>query len=178
MDEQDREQVALFRYGLIAPLLHGSVEDRVEYLAEISNKVYQVPYYGPMEYSPKTIRAWLSAYNRDGLDGLKPRRRSDKGQPRVIPLETRQKLLELREGNTQVPVTVFYQQLADKGVLKPQDVSYSSVYRFLKKQDLVGKRPRKEPERKRFAMERVNALWQADLSDGPYLKLGRKKAPT
>jgi len=55
MDERDREQVALFRYGLIAPLLHGSIEDRTEYLAEISSKVYDVPYYGPMEYSPKTI---------------------------------------------------------------------------------------------------------------------------
>ena len=30
MDEQDREEVALFRYGLIAPLLHGGVEDRGE----------------------------------------------------------------------------------------------------------------------------------------------------
>ena len=178
MDEQDREQVALFRYGLIAPLLHGGVEDRGEYLAEVSNKVYQVPYYGATEYSPKTIRAWLGAYQRDGLDGLKPRRRSDKGKPRVIPLEARQKILGLREGNTQVPVTVFYQQLVEKDVLKPQDVSYCSVYRFLRKLDLVGKRLRKEPERKRFALDKVNGLWQADLSYGPYLKVGRKKAAT
>lgn len=178
MDEHDREEVALFRYGLIAPLLHGSVEDKADYLAEASNKVYQVPYYGSMEYSPKTIQAWLNVYQRDALDGLKPRRRSDKGKPRVIPLEARQKILELREGNTQVPVTVFYQQLVEKGVLKPQDVSYCSVYRFLKKLDLVGKRLRKEPERKRFALDKVNGLWQADLSYGPYLKLGRKKAAT
>ena len=184
MDEKDREQhppsvgSRVFRYGLIAPMLHGSVEDRGEYMAEASGKVYQVPYYGATEYSPKTIRAWLSAYQRDGLDGLKPRQRSDKGKPRVIPLEARQKILELREGNTQVPVTVFYQQLVEKDVLKPQDVSYCSVYRFLKKLDLVGKRLRKEPERKRFAVDTVNELWQADFSCGPYLKVGRKKVPT
>lgn len=178
MDEHDREQVALFRYGLIAPLLHGSVEDKGDYLAEVSGRVYQVPYYGSMEYSPKTIQTWLGVYIKQGLDGLKPRRRSDKGKPRVIPLEARQRILELREGNTQVPVTVFYQQLVEKDVLKPQDVSYCSVYRFLKKQDLVGKRLRKEPERKRFALEKVNGLWQADLSYGPYLRLGRKKAAT
>ena len=178
MNEHDREQVAVFRYGLIAPMLHGSVEDRGEYMAEASGKVYQVPYYGATEYSPKTIRAWLSAYQRDGLDGLKPRQRSDKGKPRVIPLEARQKILELREGNTQVPVTVFYQQLVEKDVLKPQDMSYCSVYRFLKKLDMVGKRLRKEPERKRFAVDTVNELWQADFSCGPYLKVGRKKVPT
>ena len=108
MDEHDREQVALFRYGLIAPLLHGSVEDKGDYLAEVSGRVYQVPYYGSMEYSPKTIQTWLGVYIKQGLDGLKPRRRSDKGKPRVIPLEARQRILELREGNTQVPVTVFY----------------------------------------------------------------------
>ncbi len=46
MDEHDREEVALFRYGLIAPLLHGSVEDKADYLAEVSSRVYQVPYCG------------------------------------------------------------------------------------------------------------------------------------
>ena len=178
MDENDREAVALFRYGLIAPLLHGSVQDRGEYLAEVSSKVYQVPHYGTMEYSPKTIQGWLSAYQKEGLDGLKPRSRSDRGKPRVIPLEARQKILELREGNTQVPATVFYQQLVETGVFKPQDVSYCTVYRFLKRLGLVGKRPRKEPERKRFAMDKVNELWQADLSCGPYLRVGKKKLPT
>jgi len=167
----------LFRYGLIAPLLHG-VEDKADYLAEVSGKVYQVPYYGRTEYSPKTIQSWLGVYLRQGLDGLKPCRRSDKGKPRVIPLEARQRILELREGSTQVPVTVFYHQLVEKDVLKPQDVSYCSVYRFLKKLDLVGKRLRKEPERKRFALDKVNGLWQEDLSYGPYLKVGRKKAAT
>jgi transposase InsO family protein len=178
MDEHDREAVALFRYGLIAPLLHGNVQDKADYLAEASNKVYQVPYYGSTEYSPKTIQAWLGAYQRDGLDALKPRSRSDKGKPRVIPLEARQRIVELREGNTNVPATVFYQQLVEKGVLKPQDVSYCSVYRFLKRLDLVGKRLRKEPERKRFEVDTVNELWQTDFSSGPYLKVGKKKVPT
>lgn len=94
MDEHDREQVALFRYGLIVPLLHGSVEDRAEYLAEVSAKVYQVPYYGAMEYSQKTILKWLRAYKKDGLEGLKPRQRSDRGKPRAIAPETRQRILE------------------------------------------------------------------------------------
>lgn len=178
MEEKDREDVALFRYGLIAPLLNGSAGNIAEYVAEMAIQTYDVPVYGPTEYSPKTIRSWLSSYKKHGFEGLKPRLRSDKGAPRVIPAEIRKKMIELRKENTQAPVTVFYEQLAKKGLIKPQDMSYSSVYRFLKGLDLVGRRPRKEPERKRFAMDKVNAMWQIDLSHGPHLKLGRKKAPT
>ncbi len=178
MEEKDREDVALFRYGLIAPLLHGSVENQADYLAEISNNTYQVPHYGLTEYSPKTIRSWFRVYLKHGLEGLKPRKRSDKGKPRVITTEARHKIIELREGKTQVPVTVFYEGLIKNGVIKPHEVSYSSLYRFLKNHDLVGKRLRREPERKRFAHDRVNALWQTDLSYGPYLKAGRKKVQT
>ncbi|MGB9868213.1 MAG: helix-turn-helix domain-containing protein [Bacillota bacterium] len=175
MDEHDREQVALFRYGLIAPLLHGSVEDKAEYLAEVASKSYQVPYYGTMEYSPRTIQYWLSTYLKDGLEGLKPRRRSDRGKSRVIPADVKEKIIQLRETTTSVPATIFYKQLVEQEIIKPQDVSYSSLYRLLKRLDLLSNSIRKEPERKRFAYEKVNALWQADISYGPYIRLAKKK---
>ncbi len=178
MEEQKREQVALFRYGLIAPLLHGSVQDRTEYLEEVSNKVYEVPCYGRKEYSPKTIEHWFRVYLKDGFEGLKPRKRSDKGKSRVISKETKQEILDLRDEKIHMPVTVFYEYLTEEKVFKPQDVSYSSLYRLLKHHDLVGKRMRNEPDRKRFAYDKVNALWQTDLSYGPYLKVGRKKKRT
>ncbi|HHW18964.1 MAG TPA: helix-turn-helix domain-containing protein [Firmicutes bacterium] len=126
MDDKDREQIALFRYGLIAPMLQGSMGDRASYLASISSRAYEVPYYGIMEYSPKTIEAWFRAYMKEGFDSLKPRQRSDKGKTRVISLDTRRKILDLRQEKTSVPVTAFYQQLIDKEIIKPQEVSYSS----------------------------------------------------
>ncbi|GAB6275384.1 MAG: hypothetical protein STSR0004_22510 [Peptococcaceae bacterium] len=70
---------------------------------------------------------------------------------------------------------MFYEQLIAKGIILPCDFSYATVYRFLKKHDLLGDRPRKEPERKRFAYDTVNTLWQGDLSYGPYLKVNGKK---
>ncbi len=78
MDEKDREAIALFRYGLIASVLQGTVEDRTKYIAETAARIHNVPYYGPTEYSPKTIAPWISRYMREGFEGLKPRRRSDK----------------------------------------------------------------------------------------------------
>jgi len=61
MQEKDREKIALFRYGLIAPLLNGQVKNQKEYLEQISAQVHQVPYYGPKEFAPKTIECWLRA---------------------------------------------------------------------------------------------------------------------
>lgn len=178
MQEKDREKIALFRYGLIAPILNGQVESKRDYLAEICSRVHHVPYYGAREYKPKTIENWLGIYGKEGFDGLKPKQRSDKGKARSIPVDLKGTILELREQRRDLPVSMFYELLAQKGIIKICDFSYSTVYRLLKKHDLVGKEKRVEPERRRFAHDRVNILWQTDTWNGPYLKDGRKKKPT
>ena len=98
MTEKDREQIALFRYGLIAPILNGQVENQTEYLAEVCSKVHDVPYYGPREFAPKTISCWLLAYRKEGFEGLKPKRRSDKGSSRALSSEMEEHLLRLQNG--------------------------------------------------------------------------------
>ncbi len=178
MQEKEREAVALFRYGLIAPLLNRQVPSAKDYLFEICSQVHQVPYYGLKEYKPDTVKEWLRIYRKEGFDGLKPKPRTDKGKARIIPLEVKEPILTLREQRRDLPVTLFYDLLVQKGIIKKCDFSYSTVYRFLKRHDLVGKDPRMEPERKRFAHDRVNALWQTDVWHGPYLKDGGKKRPT
>lgn len=178
MQEKDRENIALFRYGLIAPLLNDQVESRKDYLAEICSRVHQVPYYGPKEYTPKTVEEWLRFYKKLGFDALKPKSRSDKGRSRSIPCELQAAILEQREARRDLPVTMFYELLIEKGVIRKCDFSYATVYRLLKKHELVGKQKRKEPERKRFAYETVNSLWQVDATAGPYLQVGAKKKPT
>jgi len=55
MNEKEREKVALFRFGLIAPILQGQVTNIREYLSEVADRVHQVPHYGLKEYAPKTI---------------------------------------------------------------------------------------------------------------------------
>jgi len=178
MQEKERESIALFRYGLIAPLLNEQVESKQDYLAEICSRVHQVPYYGPKEYTPKTITEWLRLYKKEGFDVLKPKLRADRGMSRSIPVELQEAIYELRQERRDLPVTMFYELLVQKALIKKCDFSYATVYRLLKKNDLVGKGRRKEPERKRFAYEKVNILWQVDASAGPYLQVGTKKRPT
>jgi putative transposase len=178
MTEKDRENIALFRYGLIAPILNGQVTSQKDYLAEICSQVHQVPYYGPKEFTPKTLSCWLLDYRRAGFDGLKPKRRSDRGKSRKLSRELEEHLLALRQEERGLPVSVFYDQLVDKGEILPIEVSYTTVYRLLKKHGMIGKEVTKAPERKRFAYDTVNTLWQGDMSVGPYLIVNGKKLKT
>jgi len=68
----------------------------------------------------------------------------------VIDPELRQRLIELREENPDISVTLFHEKLLETGALSNKQASYSSVYRLLKRLDMAGNRQRKEPERKDF----------------------------
>lgn len=178
MDEKDRENIALFRFSLIAPLLQGQVISRKAYLESVAARSHEVPYYGFCDYSPQTIAGWLRDYRREGFEGLKPKRRSDRGKSRALSLELQEQILALRQEERSSPASVFYDQLVAKGVILPDAVSYATIYRFLKARGLLGREERREPERKRFAYDTVNTLWQGDVAAGPYLKVNGKKIAT
>lgn len=67
-----------------------------------------------------------------------------------------------------------------QGTLLSCETSYYSVYRFLKKHGLHKLPPETksaQKDRKKFAYDQVNRLWQGDMMAGPYLySEGRKKA--
>ncbi len=178
MEESMREKIALFRYGLIAPLINGQV-DRATYLAEVSSKTHQVPLYGEKTYAVKTILEWWLFYRREGFDGLKPGTRSDLGKSRTLSEEQQARMRVLRNQHAEMPVTVFYETMIAQGELMPSEVSYSTLHRFLSKHGLVKSEPLSGPEeRKRFAHDTVNRLWQTDASEGPRLLIGGKLVRT
>ena len=178
MTNEDREQVALFRYGLIAPLLNNQVNSTREYLAEICGRVHNVPYYGRKEFAPKTIQEWLREYRSGGFLALKPKSRSDKGVCRVLLPEIKDQVLALRQQHRRLSAVMFYETLVEKEVLLPDKVSYYAVYRLLKHHNLLDRDIKSNPERKRFAYDKVNILWQGDMSVGYYLVIDGKKYRT
>lgn len=177
MNEKEREQVALFRYGLIAPLFNGQVDSK-EYLNGLQDKVHSVPYYGERKIAEKTMKEWHLQYRRNGFEALKPKKRMDRGNSRRLSPDDQDFILEIRKKSLHMPVSVFYEQLVERGEIQKDQVSYSTIIRLLKKHNLVGKQILATPERKRFAHEKVNVLWQADLSHGPYVPINGKKTKT
>jgi len=177
MTNEEREAVALFRYGLIAPILNRHC-DRYAYLQEICAQKHNVPYYGLKEFSLSTVERWLSCYRKWGFEELKPKARSDKGHTRALSEEDQDAVLDLRRKNMHLSTASFYDLCVKREVFEPQNVSYHSVSRLLSNHKLV--RMDKDPsvQRKRFAYDTVNTLWQGDMSVGPYLTIGRRKCRT
>ena len=136
MTNEDREQIALFRYGLIAPLLNGQVVSGNNYLAEVCGKVHDVPYYGRKEFTPKTIQEWLRTYRSQGFLWLKPKSRSDRGVSRVLSPELKELVLTLRQKHRLSSVMLFYEMLVSEGVILPDKVSYILLYRLLKAKNM------------------------------------------
>lgn len=46
MDEKLSEKIALFRYGLIAPVIHESGKGQMRYFRMLSQKIFDVPHHG------------------------------------------------------------------------------------------------------------------------------------
>lgn len=148
------------------------------YLAEVCGKVHDVPYYGRKEFTPKTIQEWLRTYRSQGFLGLKPKSRSDRGVSRALSPELKELVLTLRQKHRLSSVMLFYEMLVSEGVILPDKVSYYTVYRLLKAKNMLERDFKPTLERKRFAYDKINVLWQGDMSVGYYLVIGGKKYKT
>jgi putative transposase len=104
------EQIALFRYGIIADFVHLAPGTKGLY-AQIRKKAaleYPIPGSRRRRVAEETIRSWLKKYRRDGFDGLLPKTRNDRGKPRRLPLEVADVLLAIKEKEPEltVPLTI------------------------------------------------------------------------
>jgi Homeodomain-like domain/Mu transposase, C-terminal len=176
MDDKSRNEMALFKFSLIAPLINGTVTSKTkDYLENICAKTYQIPDGTFKELSPNTVRRWVSEYRRFGLDGLKRKLRNDKGASRALTPEIAQSIKELKSLYPHKTATAIYSELLSGGFLGSPPVSIATVQRFLRKFEVKA-----EPdiERKRFVFEFANDCWQTDVLIGPYLLIDGKKKCT
>ena len=86
-EPQDRKAIALFRYGLIADLIHLPAGSRGLYarLREKAAADYSIPGSNRIRVAPETLRHWLKAWRRGGFDALLPKGRADQGRSSVDP---------------------------------------------------------------------------------------------
>ncbi|MGE5605652.1 MAG: DDE-type integrase/transposase/recombinase [Bacteroidota bacterium] len=174
--EKIRNEIALFKFSLIAPIINGTMTGSIkDYLEGVCAKPYQIPYRGLKELSPNTVRRWLLDYRRHGLDGLKRKPRQDKGFFRQLSHEIAQTIREIKSLNPNKTATAIYHELLANGLLNSKPVSLSTIQRYLKQFDFKSK---PDVERKRFVFECANDCWQTDVLVGPYLLVNGKKKCT
>lgn len=173
-EKKKQEQIAIFRYALVAPALHMGAQEKSKYFQGLAGKEFEVPYYGVKKYGKGTFEEWLLSYRRGGLEALKPRLRCDKNIPRKFPQKILSIVSDLIKEYPRLSASGLYRLLIEQGHIQPGDFCESTLREYIRKKDLR-QADGQGKERKKFEKEYVNELWIADFLHGPYIREGKKK---
>lgn len=165
------EKLALFRYGLIAPLVierlpRGELSRRAE---EIASRYYEIPCSKRHVVSVDTLLDWASRYRTGGFEALAPKPRQDRGQSRTINPQLASLIERLKRENPNRTGTTLLRELALSSGNDEPPVSASTLYRFLKQRGLSEKQLLAPQAHKKFEAEFSNQIWQADMLFGPWV---------
>lgn len=183
-DKEQRNTVALFRYGLIADLLRWPKGKRGigEIIAKTAARDYEIPGSRRCRVAPETIRDWLKDYRRNGFDELLPKVRRDQGQARAIPQQVADLLCTLKEDKPALSVRMVIEAAREaEDVPADLELAPATVHRLLSRAGLMDRRP-EEPtsnDRRRFSFEKAGELWMSDVMHGPAVTVeGKRKRKT
>jgi transposase InsO family protein len=176
-DTDYRHEVALFRYGLIADLVHLPPGTKGLYrrLEEKATKDYTIPGTRRTRVAVETLRDWLKRYRKGGFEALMPKARSDRGKSRTLPAQVVERLLCIKEANPKLSVKLVIQTArACKEVPDELPLPPSTVHRLLVRHGLMRKIPTQptDQDRRRFAFHKAGQLWMSDVMHGPKVLVG------
>lgn len=175
MTTKKQEQIALFRYGVIASLVgrkESGNRETGKLIRQITSQEWTIPG-SPRSYiSRSVVMDWLKRYEESGGDlrSLYPKVRVDKGRLRSMDQETEQAVLALKkELGPHVTLPVFLKIARERNVLAPSfGVSLQTLYRLFTRHGL-DETGSDGVDRRKFEAELPNDLWQADIMHGPLI---------
>lgn len=181
MTEEQKQEVAVFRFGVIAEFVGATRLDFGEQTTLLKQKCarkWQIPCSGRTRLSRSTLLRWIRCYNSSGgkLESLCPKQRKDNGKTRALDEETGLALTTLRRQLPKVPVPeltriMHERQLVTRGII----LNLSTTYRFLHQHQLMGPAQQIPTDRRKFEAELPNDLWQSDVMHGPLLHCGNQR---
>jgi len=177
MKEETRDQIGLFRYKCISPVLAEPGRLQNEYFRTLAERELDVPHYGRRRYAVSTFKGWLKNYVADGYEGLKPLTRSDDSSSRRLSAQQQELIRHRWSLSDYMTARHLYEQLCLEGQLGDPPAAYNTLLRFLHKEKLLP-RPTRTDVRKRFETAEFGELWLCDFMHGPQVQVGRihKKA--
>lgn len=179
MDEDLREKIALFRYGVIAELVGRTPapREKEKLLCAIAGKEWDIPSSPRTRIGRTTVRDWIELYQTHGFDGLKPGPRADAGRSRAIPEQVQELLLKLRAERPEASIDSLIRAVQLSGRFASDlRLSRSSVHRLFAAQAAPAPAASSsEPDAVAFTFPHVNDLWTSDVMHGPRLLIpGRR----
>lgn len=177
MENETRKKIALFRYGILAPIISGTYDENKsikEFFSDASKKVYTNPRGEDIKVTASTLERWYYSYNKNGFDALIPQRRNDTGKSRKLDEDITEQIKHLKQEYRRIPATLIYQKLLDNGTINKGDISLSTVNRYINQLNLEN-RYTANKDMRRYERAHINEVWCGDSSVGPYLKMEDKK---
>ncbi len=181
MTEEQKKEVATFRFGVIHELVntrelsHGEQERLIR---EKCARRWSIPFSNRTRIGRTTILRWVRLYRAGNgrIESLFTPERSDRGASRSMDEETCLCLTGLRREFPRITVPALILKMRE---LSPEArPNPSSVYRLLKREGML--RPARQivEDRRKFEAELANDLWQSDVMHGPMIRVGDKLRKT
>lgn len=169
-------RIALWRYGIISPMLHACPEESTSLLARLrqaSTVVWADPCGRRRQIPAETMRSWIYQYRKGGIGALADQPRIDKGTT-----EVGQKLLEglaaLRDKHSTLTTKRLLSMACEQGLWNGVRPSRSAIYRAVAARGLRKRKTDDLPPRpaKAFAYGEFGQMWTADFLHGPKVRSG------
>ena len=167
--------LALFRLSVLGALVSRERLHRGELqmtIRELAGREYAIPGSQRRMLAEKTIQAWYYTWRKEGIDGLAPKVRIDRGQSK-IPSALQEAVLAAKRDNPRRSVRQIKRLLEADGLVSETTLSRSSVHRLLQQNglsQLSGSSSR--PQEKRcFGAEFAGSIWYGDVMHGPHVPI-------
>jgi transposase InsO family protein len=172
LDER-RRAIALFRYAIIAELdledlPRGELSVRIAALAVC---VFHTPSGKECRFTVRTLWSWWSAYKREGLLGLVPKARLDRGVSRVIDRALLEAAIAVRSELPSRSTSTLVDILEKKGLVPKGKLRRATLDRHLAEAGASRRRLKTLGDKRyiRMLFERPNQFWVGDYHEAPLL---------
>ena len=174
------EAVALFRAQTLGSVLcrdlaRGELRGELEALSQLRVRPPDSP--RTRSYAVPTLKRWYYAYKRQGLAGLEPSRRKDRGHGRKLTDAQRQLLCAIRRRYPRASAQLILRTLIAEGKIKAGTATPATLNRLFRDKGLDRRTLRVPRVRRRWQAERPDALWHADVCHASPLIINDKEVP-
>ncbi|MBW1749760.1 MAG: DDE-type integrase/transposase/recombinase [Deltaproteobacteria bacterium] len=178
MTEDEKIQVAVFRFSVISDFIQSSFMSRQEksrLMHDKCSRKWQIPFSEKTRISRGTIQRWIRLHKESNADlkSLCPHERTDQGRCRAMDEETCLLLTRLKTNTPHATVPYLIDQI--KRSYPEIKLNKSTVYRFLHQQDLMHPKEKNPTDRRKFEAELPNDLWQSDVMHGPKVEVNARQ---
>jgi putative transposase len=173
MDEKLRNDIALYRFGLIAEIVTREIPkgEQAKRLRNIAESEHLNPYGEMQKVGFRTLERYLHLYRNGGFEALKPWKRG-RYAPRAISNDLLNKAIQLKTERPERSVQQIIRIMELAEIIEPGAISESTLSKQLRKAGITRKKLLQTPngrQFRRFEFPYRNACWQGDVQHTLYL---------